>query len=304
MNKINLQYIDVLLKIEFEKPLLFFTYPTIVFRSILGCRLRRLCCIAPRNKCFDCQFNKTCAYATIFETIISKDTDFLAGRNRGSHPFRLKINPSIDYTQEICQLDLTVQLYGFAIQYLPYIVFALQQAGKDGLFKTKSIYNIKDVVVNGVSSLKEDGNLNTDFVANTWTCDLTNLSKIKIKKHIHLVSPLRFKVQGKYSTDFSAQDFLYCIERRLITLCSLYGIYDIDYEYNPSENITIKNRFLKWLDYDYNSHRQDEKIQLGGAIGDFMLIGEFNTYDYNLLKFANIFGAGKNTSFGYGDIVI
>lgn len=300
MNKISLQYIDALFKIEFEKPFTFFTFPAFVFRSILGSRLRALTCMMPKNKCTECQFNKTCAYATIFETIIEKDTDFLPGRDKGSHPFRIKISEYTKPNTPLLNIDLTIQLYGFAVQYLPYIFYSLKAAGNDGLFKTKSRYKVKDIIVAKNSLLKKDGSINTNFSHTLWEYAPKPHDETTVK-HIQLNSPLRFKVQGKYTTDFSSEHFFCCAYRRLVTLCSLYGNYET-LEYMPSQNLTIKNNKLFWSDYEYNSRRQDIKIKMGGVSGTFTLEGNLNEYEHNLLNFVNLFGAGKNTNFGFGNI--
>lgn len=305
MNEITLQYIDVKFNIKFEKPFLFYTSPPIVFRSILGSRLKRLSCLAPNAKCSDCQFNKTCVYAIVFETIIEKDTAFLNGRDKGSHPFRFKMDNPIKLRMPITDFTIIIQLYGFAIQYLPYIYYALCEAGKNGLFKKKSVFHISEVSVHGVNLLKEDGNLRTNFTASTWNYVSSTFTEgKKIENNIKMVSPLRFRVQGKYTDNFSAQDFFECIQRRLVTICSLYGTYKRDKIYCAPDTVAIKNSKLVWLDYEYNSHRQNKKIKMGGVIGNFDLIGILNEYDIALLNFVHIFGAGKNTNFGLGDIIV
>ena len=61
--------------------------PVFVLRSVLGKQLRSMCCIARTNKCPTCLYNKTYAYATIFETILGQDNAVQPGRDRASHPF-------------------------------------------------------------------------------------------------------------------------------------------------------------------------------------------------------------------------
>ena len=41
---------------------------------------------------------------------------------------------------------------------------------------------------------------------------------------------------------------------------------------------------------------------MGGATGSFTLTGNITAYEQFLLSFADIFGAGKNTNFGLGDV--
>jgi len=90
MKQIHLDYIDAVFSLSFEHSFSFFTAPSFVFRSVLGSQLHAIACIARQNTCKTCQFNRSCIYAVIFETILDKNTAFLAGRDKGSHPFRIR----------------------------------------------------------------------------------------------------------------------------------------------------------------------------------------------------------------------
>lgn len=299
----NLEYIDVTFKLEFERPFAFFTLPSIIFRSILGSRLHSMACIARQNTCMNCQFNQSCAYALIFETVIEKDTSFLYGRDRGSHPFRIKPETPILINQDITRYDLNMQLYGFAIKYLPYVYHAFQIAGERGIFKEKTKYAVKSVVVNNRNILMPNGNIETSFKPSLWSYTEWE-PLVSGVRSILLQSPLRFKVAGAYTADFNAYDFLMCIYRRLITLCSLYGTYGGPEAVNLPENLSMRNSDLHRESYMYHSHRQQRILYLGGVSGSFELTGQFNSDVFDLLDFAHIFGAGKNTNFGFGNIAV
>lgn len=122
---------------------------------------------------------------------------------------------------------------------------------------------------------------------------------------VNLKSPLRFKVQGKYTMDFTAQDFMNCLFRRAKTLCSLYGEISSE-ERNlwslPAENLEITEKNLRWIDLRHYSARQKTAMDLGGAVGTFKLCGKFSDAEKSLLKLAEIAGAGKNTNFGLGQM--
>jgi len=273
MEHIRLDYTDAVFLLTFEQPFTFFTVPPFVFRSILGSQLHTIACVARKNNCKTCQFNRSCVYAMIFETILDKNTAFLAGRDKGSHPFRIQTDTPFQIRIPLTELTLTIQLYGFAIQYLPYVFYAIQTAGKQGLFKNKSRYTVASVKVGGQELLKTDETLNTVYNLNTVNYADENEAAaeaaplVPVHKKIHLRSPIRFRTGGRYTVSFSAQDFLLCIHRRLVTLCSLYGSYT-PAAYTPSANARITGKKLSWLDYQYHSHhlcrhfRRREKYQL------------------------------------------
>ena len=66
----------------------------------------------------------------------------------------------------------------------------------------------------------------------------------------------------------------------------------------------MQNINLRRESYMYHSHRQQQILYLGGVSGSFELAGQLNSDVLNLLDFARIFGAGKNTNFGFGAISI
>lgn len=122
---------------------------------------------------------------------------------------------------------------------------------------------------------------------------------------VNLKSPLRFKVEGRYTADFTAQEFMSCLFRRAKTLCSLYG--DISSEEKnlwslPAENLEITEKNLRWIDLRHYSARQKTAMDLGGAVGTFKMRGKFSNAERSLLKLAEVAGAGKNTNFGLGQL--
>ena len=67
------------------------------------------------------------------------------------------------------------------------------------------------------------------------------------------------------------------------------------------EKKVIKKDFV-WQDIDYYSARQKERLRLGGVVGHLIVEGLFNSQELSLLDFGQIFHAGKNVSFGLGQI--
>lgn len=119
---------------------------------------------------------------------------------------------------------------------------------------------------------------------------------------MELRSPLRFKVQGKYTKDFEAQDFMRCLFRRAKTMCLMYGSASTDSLYSENNSIQIIERNLKWKDQVHYSARQKKAMELGGALGAFKMSGIFTEVDLALFDFAKIANCGKNTIFGLGQM--
>lgn len=293
---IALSYVSAKFYLHYEQAIDIKKNPPLLFvlRSVLGYNLRSITCIAHKNTCQDCMYNQTCAYSYLFETIIPQENKIHSGTNRASHPFVLT-NCSNDYK------EFTITLLGKAVDYLPYIYASFVRAGKYGLFKDRVPYTIENVMISGKSILIDEQTIDMSFDRNEWTINGIKANPAEIL--VELKTPLRFKTKGKYSSDFSAEDFLLCLYRRMKTLCLLYGDFDETNSYIPQKDkIKVAEKNLKWKDNAHYSSRQKSVMELGGVTGTFKLEGEFSDFEIAMLDFAKLFNAGKNTNFGLGQL--
>ncbi len=262
-----------------------------------------MCCIAHQTKCPECMYNKTCAYAFLFETILEQSNAVIPGRDRASHPYAFTQGKQIS-GRTMQEYDFTITLFGKAIDYLPYIYAAFVRAGKNGLFKKRVPFEIQKILVEDKNILISPEQIDTTFSPKVFEYNSENASEKTGEILIELKTPLRFKVGGKYTSDFSANDFMNCLFRRMNTLCSLYGSSEIDknYKYTPNETLKITDKNLHWSDTCHYSARQQNTMELGGVIGTFKISGTFIQSDLQPLNFARIANAGKNTNFGLGQL--
>jgi len=140
-----LQYRRIEHTIQFAKPLAFPTLPSFLFRSILGKELRRLTCIFRRRPCNEYGLKYTCAYSWIFETPLETQPAVLEGRDRGSHPFLLATD--VMPGEERQTLTLTLTLVGKAIEYYPYMYYALRRAGQAGILRERNHFEIGEILI-------------------------------------------------------------------------------------------------------------------------------------------------------------
>ena len=295
---INLYYLPIHFHIQFDSPALADTSPLFILRSMLGKNLRSMCCIANQNKCSDCMYNKTCSYAFLFETILSSENDVAPGRDRASHPF-VFTGGSLHSGVTISEYDFTITLLGKASDYLPYIYAVFVRAGKKGLFKSRTPFSVTKVCVGEKNILIDSDHIDTSIPASLWNFN-KDISSKNGEILVELCTPLRFKYGGKYGMDFTAQDFMSCLFRRMKTLCALYGSLESELVYKADEAISIADKRLEWKDNKHYSARQKKEMSLGGVTGTFKLRGTFTALEQNLLEFSKLFNAGKNTNFGLG----
>ncbi len=297
----KIAYLSVKFVLKFEKEIVADNNPLFVIRSVLGKNLRKICCIAHTQKCPECLYVKTCAYSTIFESIIETDNVILPGRNRTSHPFSLQQERFIEPRESFSEYEFTVTLFGKTCNYLPYIYASLYKAGEDGFFKEREKFSIVKVLVDEKNILSEDGmSLNQCYVPEYFEI-MNSHEKNEGEILIEIKSPLRFKTNGKYSMDFSAEDFFRTLWRRTKTLFLMYAE-DTVFDDLPKCESEITDRHLVWKDIKHYSARQKDVMNLGGVKGTFKLAGKFSYFELKLLEFNKIANAGKNTNFGLGQI--
>ncbi|MBE6350783.1 MAG: CRISPR system precrRNA processing endoribonuclease RAMP protein Cas6 [Spirochaetaceae bacterium] len=297
---LSYQQFDFTLK--FQSPAKVDVEPLFILRSMLGKNLRSMCCISKQSTCPECMYNKTCAYAYIFETILLQENSLLPGTNRASHPFALSTKRNQRETT-LTEYNFTITLFGKAIEYLPYIYAAVVRSGKDGLFRDRTEFEVADVSIDGKSILINENQIDTSIPSKEWSFDFNNNDKTQGEILVELKSPLRFKTNGKYSLDFTASEFMKCLYRRAKTLCMLYGTWEDEFNhYEPTDGMLIEGKNLRWLDFNHYSARQKRGMELGGAFGSFKLSGAFSSFELALFELNKIANAGKNTNFGLGQI--
>lgn len=298
----KLQYKQFDFTIKFLKPAKVDVNPLFILRSMIGKNLRSMCCISKQSTCSECMYNKTCAYAFLFETILLQENPLLPGANRASHPFALSTK-KLQRENPLAEFSFTITLFGKAVEYLPYIYAAVVRSGKDGLFKSRTQFEVVDVSIDGKNIMINENQLDTGIPPKEWSFDFNNNDKKQAEILVELKSPLRFKTNGKYTLDFLSVDFMKCLYRRAKTLCMLYGTWEDDFnQYNPTKEISIEDRNLRWIDFNHYSARQKEEMELGGVLGSFKLSGEFSSFELALFELNRIANAGKNTNFGLGQI--
>jgi hypothetical protein len=304
----KLSFKKVSFTLAFTEKVTFTVPPAFVLRSVIGSQLRRLCCVSRHSACSECMFSQSCAYGFAFESIVPKNNRVLKGRDRISHPVLLETEQFSDVTAD--SLRFSMIFLGGAVKYLPYFYYALKNSGKSGILKERFRFTLRDLRDGSRSLLITEDTLDTRFEPEVWEYAPESAAGTTQKNlMIRIISPLRFKVGGRYTDRFGAGDFALCLHRRAQTLCSQYGINEVfaagtedDPAYRFSKGWDIAESRLVWRDYTHYSARQKQPMRLGGVTGTMLLSGEFSPYEYALLRFAEIFHAGKNTNFGLGKI--
>lgn len=295
-----LEYSKIEVQLELEKELKFTTYPTFIFHSVIGKELKKLTCIFRHLECRECPIRQSCPYSIFFVTPIERDNEILKGRDKAPHPYVISSDNLIN--KEIKGLDLTFTIFGKYIKQFPYLYYSLLKAGERGIFKDRIKYKIESVIVDDKNILKDDANLDMDFSYSKWFINQSDNLKNRYMIDISFISPLRLKYKGKLLSDITFNDLLNASQRRMELLSSFYGEYE-DFPISKNDDsFELIDKDIKWVDLNYYSARQRERLKLGGIVGKMTVQGELDNSLVSILEAAELFHVGKNPSFGLGKI--
>ncbi len=299
----NIPYQTFIFHIAFQVPIRFSVFPPVVLRSILGKELHRLSCVFKGRRCTECSLKYSCAYAVVFETHVEKNTQYLQGRDRASHPFVFTISDS--FAEKVDSIKLCFTLIGKGVDYLPYIYYALLRAGKQGIFRERVRFIIQDVTCEGISILEGQEKIAAKPIIRKWSLEPAAHAVSK-RIRIDFMTPFRLKVKGVYTSSFLYSDVLTALGRRALLLASLYGdtsgANGLPFDGKGEKVKCVQD--IRWVDVDYYSARQKERLRMGGAVGFVEYEGEFDEEELSLLRFGELFHVGKNVSFGLGSMKV
>jgi hypothetical protein len=135
---------------------LFSTYPGSAIRGAFGHALRKAVCVTRLERCDDCLLYRSCPYSYIFETPPPLTSRKMRLYEAAPHPFVFEVPFTFDAEPKTNCQEIGFNLFGRGNRFLPYVVYALEEAGKRGIGR-KRIPLALDMVVQC-----------TDWNSNEW----------------------------------------------------------------------------------------------------------------------------------------
>ncbi|MDY7034173.1 MAG: CRISPR system precrRNA processing endoribonuclease RAMP protein Cas6 [Thermodesulfobacteriota bacterium] len=284
-------------------------YKGSAFRGGFGHAFKRVVCINRNKDCKDCILKSKCVYAYIFETEPPKDAAIKRKYASAPHPFVLcpPLDTKTRFTSKepLC-FDLT--LIGKAVGFLPYFIYTFDELGNMGIGKGRGKYNLDRVTqVNGQGQTAEIYNASQKtltspsppLTGDVFQKNTSSVSQTKLIFH----TPLRIKEKGDLVVDLTFPLFMERLLQRITVLsyfhCNGPGQADHESLLKQAENVNVKEKSLRWHDWERYSKRQDARMKLGGLLGTVTFegdLGEFLPY----LKVGEYVHVGQGTSFGLG----
>jgi len=303
-------FANFIFKLQLLEDSLLPEYKGSMFRGAFGHAFKKAVCVTGQRDCSKCMLNSQCSYYSVFETELPKsDLPFLKGVKKLPHP--MVINPPLETTRyykkdDIINVGLTV--FGSAIKFFPYFVFAFLKMGENGLAVKKSKFKIVGIINNRASEKKEIYNctekaLNTDYLITNYEDVISPDAAGNDEIELDFLTPFRFQENGKLLANpeyLTAQHIIKSLSKRISIISTLFcGSNDFTTYFTDEKEIKISRNKLYFYQWERYSSRQDAKIQLSGFKGKVALKGNLEKI-YPLLQVGQHLNIGKNTFFGLG----
>lgn len=205
--------------------------------------------------------------------------------------------------------SFSLQLFGQANDYLPHLVYAIQEMGAAGLGKKTTC----------------PGHLNLERVSRSEQEIFTPVTGLTIPKIIPDLAlqptclplqtltvtcdtPLRIKQNNSLCNTLPFHALIRAALRRISSLENVYGDGEPPLDYKglakEASNVQIAKSAVHWLDLERYSNRQKTTMLFGGLSGSITYTGDNLAHFAPLLKYCEITHLGKQTSFGLGQITL
>jgi len=321
-------------------------------RGAFGHALKAAVCVMQHRDCERCLVASRCIYPHVFETQFPAHLTQWRGEQNAPHPYTLDppiYKQRLDQTakeappanaspesesqppeggtpntqpkwarhRELNAGDEVVfgmTLMGRAIDYLPYLVFAIHEMTQRGLGAQRSRFALTEV-----RAMATTGELQTIYTEKDQRLDAPATPPPRLSQWVNarlaqlapgdtvrlrFVTPSRIKVddnlQPRASFELLARNLL----RRVSMLMAVHGEAPLELDYRAlidraAEVETVESA-LRWWDLQRYSSRQQTKLRMGGFVGTIVYGGEMLKEFWPLIVAGEILRIGKGTSFGLG----
>ncbi len=299
---------------RFTTPALLPAFKGSTLRGALGHALKRISCALRRQQCSTCLLLESCAYSFIFEVSKTLPENGNGQPRIAARPHPFVLDPPLSSQRsyaanDSCEFGLT--LFGRANDYLPHIVYAVEQMGEAGLGKGAREEQGKFQLMAAHANDIEIYNGGRKVLAQNFSVPSLTLEPAPQEPVssliVKLLTPLRLKYLNQLQETLPFHVLIRAALRRIASLAEAYGDGEPDLDYaglvRRAAKVETRQGDCQWLDLRRYSNRQKSEMLVGGLLGHMEYSGELAEF-LPLLRFCEQAHLGKQTAFGLGKIAV
>lgn len=292
-------------RLEFtvETPLHLPAYAGSTLRGAFGGALRAASCMTRQKTCDGCPLLATCPYAVVFETRPPVAGHALQKFTQVPHPYIIEPPQwgERDYASgEVLAFHLV--LAGRALDQLALIVWAFVRAFRHGVGQGDGTARLARVVhVGATETCVLDG---PDDQIAAHDPAVPSAPTFAESLTLAIDTPLRLQKNGHPidHRQLTARDLLTALMRRVALIHEFHGAGPLPIHFSDlarhAETIDSQ-KDLHWRDWTRYSSRQQQKMALGGVVGQWTLAGDLAPF-LPFLHLGQWLHVGKEATFGLG----
>lgn len=286
-----------------DTPLHLPAYAGSTLRGAFGGALRASACMTRQKSCDGCPLLSTCPYALVFETRPPAGGHALQKFSQVPHPYVIEPPQwgERDYAPGE-MLSFHLVLAGRALDQLALIVWAFVRAFQRGVGRGDGTAQLMRIVHLGdtetpllegpAGSLAEHATAVPPAPTFAESATLCIDTPLRLQKNGHPID----------AAALTARELLMALVRRTALICEFHGTgpLSLDFSGLAQQAATIvSEKNLHWRDWTRYSSRQQQKMALGGVVGNWKLSGDLTLF-MPFLHLGQWLHVGKEATFGLG----
>lgn len=286
-------------------------YAGSTWRGAFGHALRHTVCITREPDCRNCLLWRSCVYSQVFETPAGHEP-LLQKVSAAPHPYIMQplATSGRQYAPgESFVLHLT--LLGAAIAHLPYLIHAMRQVGERGIGKGDGRYALEAVAQETVAGSDVWQTIHTPGGSlQALPGSVPLIPPLPEQVRVVLQTPLRLLQEGTpiRSGRFNFQLFMNTVMRRISLLHAYHAGVELPGDFKAlsqqAAGVALHAVDLHWHEWSRYSNRQQNKVQMGGLVGSFALVGAGLEDFWPWLWLGQWVHAGKGAVMGMGEYAL
>ena len=276
-------------------------------RGAFGHALKKAVCVTRLERCEACLLYRSCPYSYIFETPPPLTARKMRLYTAAPHPFVFEVPFSSDLDPGAENLDIGFTLFGRGNQFLPYVLYALEEAGKRGI-GGKRIPVLLEVAEQRVDWMGQDWRViyQPDEILEPLPPFIPLIPPVPDSVTLHFETPLRLRrdEHNVRPDNFHFADLFVTLMRRISMLTYFHSDSAHETEFSQltarAREVEFTSQDLVWYDWTRYSSRQKTTMPMGGLMGTVHLDSSNLEPFWAYLWLGQWTHVGKATSMGLG----